>query len=217
MNGARFADCSSSPLGWLAGRRMFASDEEANSAGAVRVQSTSHLIQARHDTRQGGDSQRSPPKSDAASSHSGALCPYLIIAWRGTVWRPHVHRQFDNKPEHVGGPHYGLRGYLGPGHKRPSGYGTIMTKGAGRLTYEIRVRGELNDALVAALQALNLHIEQTANDAILVGIFRDQAELHGALQAMQDFGVELVEVRQRSRWTSAGDASTMRNGTSSGD
>jgi hypothetical protein len=92
-----------------------------------------------------------------------------------------------------------------------------MTKGAGRLTYEIRVRGELNDALVAALQALNVHIEQTANDAILVGVFRDQAELHGALQAMQDFGVELVEVRQRSSWTSAEDAPTMRNGASSGD
>ena len=68
--------------------------------------------------------------------------------------------------------------------------------GAQRLTYEIRVRGELTDALVAALQALNLHIEQ-ANGTTLVGVFRDQSELHGALQAMQDFGVELVEVRQR--------------------
>ena len=72
-----------------------------------------------------------------------------------------------------------------------------MTRGAERLTYEIRVRGELTDALVAALQALNLRIEETGNGTILVGVFRDQAELHGALQAMQDFGVELVEIRQR--------------------
>jgi lipoate synthase len=72
-----------------------------------------------------------------------------------------------------------------------------MTRGAKRLTYEIRVRGELTDALIAALEALNLHIETTANSTILVGVFRDQAELHGALQAMQDFGVELVEIRQR--------------------
>jgi hypothetical protein len=72
-----------------------------------------------------------------------------------------------------------------------------MTRGAERLTYEIRVRGELTDALVAALQALNLRVEQTGNGTILVGVFRDQAELHGALQAMQDFGVELVEFRQR--------------------
>jgi hypothetical protein len=81
--------------------------------------------------------------------------------------------------------------------RREATWGGGMTTGAQRLTYEIRVRGELTDALVAALQALNLHIEQTANGTILVGVFRDQAELHGALQAMQDFGVELVEVRQR--------------------
>lgn len=117
----------------------------------------------------------------------------------------------------MGRRHYGFRAYLGPGHERPSGYGTVMTKGARRLTYEIRVRGELNDALVAALQALNLHIEQTANNEILVGVFRDQAELHGALQAMQDLGVELVEVRQRSSWTRNADPPTMRNGASSGD
>jgi hypothetical protein len=74
-----------------------------------------------------------------------------------------------------------------------------MIEGARRLTYEIRVRGELTDALVAALSALKLRIERTQTDAILVGDFRDQAELHGALQAMQDLGVELVEVRQRAR------------------
>jgi hypothetical protein len=42
-----------------------------------------------------------------------------------------------------------------------------------------------------------LEIEQAANGTILVGVFRDQPELLGALQAMHDFGVELVEVRQR--------------------
>ena len=87
--------------------------------------------------------------------------------------------------------------YLGPGQQRPSGHLTVMTRGAQRLTYEIRVRGELTDALVAALQALSLHIEQTESGTILIGAFRDQAELHGALQDLQDFGVELVEVRQR--------------------
>ncbi|HEY6809627.1 MAG TPA: hypothetical protein VIZ70_00745 [Propionibacteriaceae bacterium] len=72
-----------------------------------------------------------------------------------------------------------------------------MTRGAERLTYEIRVRGELTDALIAALKALSLHIEQMESGTILIGVFRDQSELHGALQAMQDFGVELVEIRQR--------------------
>jgi hypothetical protein len=126
----------------------------------------------------------------------------------------HVHNEFQSKA--MGGRHCGLC-YLGPGQLRPSGHLTVMTRGAGRLTYDIRVRGELTDALVAALQALNLHIEQTTSGTILVGVFRDQAELHGALQAMQDLGVELVEVRQRSRWTRDADPPTMRNGASSGD
>lgn len=73
-----------------------------------------------------------------------------------------------------------------------------MTRGAERLTYEIRVRGELTDALVAALKPLGLHVEPTSNGPIFVGVFRDQAELHGALQAMQDLGIELLEMRQRA-------------------
>jgi hypothetical protein len=124
----------------------------------------------------------------------------------------HVHNESRSKA--VGDRHYGFC-YLGPGHQRPSRQLTVMTRGAGRLTYEIRVRGELTDALIAALQALNLQIERTTSDAILVGVFRDQAELHGALQAMQDLGVELVEVRQRS-WTSEDDPPNMRNGAPSG-
>jgi hypothetical protein len=123
----------------------------------------------------------------------------------------HVHNESQSKP--VRGCHDGLC-YLGPGHYRPSGHLTVMTRGAGRLTYEIRVRGELTDALVAAMQALNLHIEHTTSGTILVGVFRDQAELHGALQAMQDLGVELVEVRQRSRWTRDADPPSIRNGAS---
>jgi hypothetical protein len=102
-----------------------------------------------------------------------------MIGSRVNVWRRDVHR------------------YLGRGQQRPNGHLTAMTKGAERLTYEIRVRGELTDALIAALKALSLHIEETESGTILIGAFRDQAELHGALQDMQDFGVELVEVRQR--------------------
>jgi hypothetical protein len=70
-----------------------------------------------------------------------------------------------------------------------------------RLTYEIRVRGEMTDALAAVLEPLGLQVEDSSDGSILVGVFRDQAELHGALQAMQDLGVELVEIRQRAGWT----------------
>jgi hypothetical protein len=76
-----------------------------------------------------------------------------------------------------------------------------MSQGAERLTYEIRVRGELTDALIAALKPLGLRVEQTSTGPVLIGAFRDQAELHGALQAMQDLGVELLEMRQTAGWT----------------
>jgi hypothetical protein len=79
--------------------------------------------------------------------------------------------------------------------------GTVMTRGTERLTYEIRVRGDLTDALVAALKPLGLRVENTSDGPILIGVFRDQAELHGVLEAMQDLGVELVEMRQRAAWT----------------
>jgi hypothetical protein len=76
-----------------------------------------------------------------------------------------------------------------------------MTGGAKRLTYAIRVRGDLTDALVAALRPLGLRVEQSPDGPVLIGVFRDQAELHGALQALQDLGVELVEMRQTAGWT----------------
>jgi len=46
------------------------------------------------------------------------------------------------------------------------------------------------------LEALNLRTEQMETGPILVGVFRDQAELNGALQALSDLGIELVSVRQ---------------------
>jgi hypothetical protein len=46
------------------------------------------------------------------------------------------------------------------------------------------------------LEALNLRTEQTETGPMLVGVFRDQAELNGALQALSDLGIELVSVRQ---------------------
>ena len=62
-------------------------------------------------------------------------------------------------------------------------------------------RGELTAALIAALKPLGLRVERTSTGPVLIGAFRDQAELHGALQAMQDLGVELLEMRQTAGWT----------------
>jgi hypothetical protein len=71
-----------------------------------------------------------------------------------------------------------------------------MTARSAPPKYEIRVRGELTPALVAALEVLNLRTMETEDGPALVGVFRDQAELHGALQALAELGVELVAVRQ---------------------
>ena len=110
---------------------------------------------------------------------NGEHCAVIQPLRRVNMWRPHVNQNLDrHQPE-----------------------STIMNGGAERLTYEIRVRGELTDALLAALEPLGLHVEESSNAPILVGVFRDQAELHGALQALQDLGVELVEIRQRAGWT----------------
>ena len=78
-----------------------------------------------------------------------------------------------------------------------SGDGFALVPGdRARCAPEIRVRGELTPALVSMVEALNLRTEQTEGGPILVGVFRDQAELNGALQALSDIGVELVAVQQ---------------------
>ncbi|WP_262852412.1 hypothetical protein [Mumia quercus] len=60
-------------------------------------------------------------------------------------------------------------------------------------SYEIVVRAELSEALVASLQALRLRVEPGGTVA-LRGAFRDRAELLGALQALEELGVDLIEV-----------------------
>ncbi|TNC42561.1 hypothetical protein [Mumia zhuanghuii] len=60
-------------------------------------------------------------------------------------------------------------------------------------SYEILVRGELSEALVAALEPLRLRVEPGGMVA-LRGAFRDRSELLGALQALEDLGVDLIEV-----------------------
>jgi hypothetical protein len=60
--------------------------------------------------------------------------------------------------------------------------------------YEIRVRGRLSATTLALFSGL--HGELRPVETVLVGDLRDQAELHGVLGALQDLGIELIEVRQ---------------------
>lgn len=62
--------------------------------------------------------------------------------------------------------------------------------------YEIKVRGRLSDALRATFDGFD--VAEVPVETILCGIVADQAALHGLLNQIQLYGLELVEVR-RSR------------------
>jgi hypothetical protein len=61
------------------------------------------------------------------------------------------------------------------------------------LTYEIRVRGVLSEALRGAFP--DLHARTQHGDTVLAGPITDQAALHGVLRVIEDLGLELLELR----------------------
>jgi hypothetical protein len=61
-------------------------------------------------------------------------------------------------------------------------------------SYEIRVRGRLSDALVAAFEGMRASVEPV--ETVLHGPVQDQAALYGLLDRIQALGLELVEVRR---------------------
>ena len=62
--------------------------------------------------------------------------------------------------------------------------------------YEIRVRGRLSDAAVAAFDGLDARA--VAAETVLSGPVGDQAGLHGVLDTVQALGLELLELRRLS-------------------
>jgi hypothetical protein len=63
--------------------------------------------------------------------------------------------------------------------------------------YEIRVRGLLGETVLHAFPTL--HAEARGGETVLVGAVLDQAALHGVLAQIEALGLELIEVRRRSR------------------
>lgn len=61
--------------------------------------------------------------------------------------------------------------------------------------YEITVRGTLGPRLATVITGFDV-VANDAGTTRLVGWVVDQAALHGALQRVADFGLELVCVRQ---------------------
>ncbi len=60
-------------------------------------------------------------------------------------------------------------------------------------TYEIRVVGPVPDELLPELG--DVTITTLEMRTVLTGMFTDQAALHGFLQRLRAFGLDLVEVR----------------------
>lgn len=60
-------------------------------------------------------------------------------------------------------------------------------------TYEIRIRGRLSPTLRAAFEGLE--IAEIPLQTAIYGPITDQAALHGLLDQIQSYGLEIVEVR----------------------
>ena len=60
--------------------------------------------------------------------------------------------------------------------------------------YEIRVRGRVSEAALAAFEGMDADVATT--ETVLHGPVEDQTELHGLLDRIQSLGLELVEVRR---------------------
>jgi hypothetical protein len=58
--------------------------------------------------------------------------------------------------------------------------------------YEIVVKDRLSDRFGQAFPGLDITTEP--GRTVLTGEFRDQSQLHGVLDRLQDFGIELVSV-----------------------
>jgi hypothetical protein len=60
--------------------------------------------------------------------------------------------------------------------------------------YEIRIKGRLSDALLAAVEGLTTTVQPVAT--VLYGPVQDQAALYRLVDRIQSLGLQLVEIRQ---------------------
>ena len=61
--------------------------------------------------------------------------------------------------------------------------------------YELVIRGEVGDRFGAAFEGMRL--EGDGGTTTITGEVRDQAQLHGLIERVQDLGFELVSVNPR--------------------
>ncbi len=65
---------------------------------------------------------------------------------------------------------------------------------AERITYEVRVRGHLDERWSAWFGDLDVHRHDDGTST-LTGPVADQAQLHGILASLRDLGISLVSVQ----------------------
>jgi hypothetical protein len=58
--------------------------------------------------------------------------------------------------------------------------------------YEFVIRGEIGDRFGVIFDGMRL--ERTGGSTVLTGPVRDQAQLHGLMERIQELGIELVSV-----------------------
>ena len=61
-------------------------------------------------------------------------------------------------------------------------------------SYEIRIRGQASDA--PSVELPNFTVRATMAETLLYGRTIDQSALHGALDRLEELGLELLEVRR---------------------
>jgi len=67
-----------------------------------------------------------------------------------------------------------------------------MNAPGGPTRYEIVAKDRLSERVARAFPGLKM--ESHAGRTVLTGAFQDQSQLHGLLNRLQDFGIELVSV-----------------------
>ena len=71
--------------------------------------------------------------------------------------------------------------------------------------YRLVVRGELDDRFASAFEGMQL--ERVAGTTVLTGYVVDQSHLHGLLDRISEFGIDLVSVEPDVELPRDGDAS----------
>lgn len=66
----------------------------------------------------------------------------------------------------------------------------------GGARYRLVVRGELDARYVCLFEGMEM--APVAGTTVVTGVVRDQAQLHGFIERIEELGLELIEVRQVS-------------------